>query len=275
MFSYSLKPKKEHNNEYLNISNNSEEDNNILLIDLKTINFENVAVELALNVLQLNHNEYYNMNKNQIIQYYNNKMKLTKNMNNILALKIILKSKLKDLNGTMVLEHDKSESTKQNLNEKKVSETEEKINSLLNMTQQENYQIKQVQQNNFKIIQNNLPQNLNKNIIEYPNTQNINNQPNLKNQQNLKNQNQKPKIIYGGFNTTKIPTQQTLKTQKTQQALLMQPFQQSQPKLLVNPNNNYTSEQKINNATVITSTEFDIDSIINSYTQKKNQGFIK
>jgi hypothetical protein len=271
MFSYSLKPKKEHNNEYLNISNNFEEDNTVLSIDLKTINFENIAVELALNVLQLNHNEYYNMNQTQIVQYYNDKMKLTKNMNYILALKIILKSKLKGLdvkinkmNGIMISDYEKSENAKYNLNEKmKISDTEEKINSLLNADNKEKYQIKQVQQNNFKIIQHNITPNINNNIMEYSSAQNLNNKIS------------KPQIIYSEINTTKIPTQPTKPTQPTQPAQPTQPTQPAQTKSLIHLNNNYESEQKINNATVVSSSEFDIDSIINSYAQKKNQGFIK
>ena len=71
---------------------------NILNVDLKSINFENISTELALNVLQLKHNKYYEMTHQDIIQYYNEKIKLNNNMNTILALKIILKYKFKDLN---------------------------------------------------------------------------------------------------------------------------------------------------------------------------------
>ena len=34
-------------------------------------------------------------------------------------------------------------------------------------------------------------------------------------------------------------------------------------------------DEKINDSFVVNSSEFDINSIINSYTQKKNQGIIK
>ena len=108
MFTFNIQPKKEHN-DYINISNDDTENNNILLIDLKTINLENISVELALNVLQLKHSVYNDMNQNDMIQYYNNKIKMTNNINTILALKIILKSKLKGsdikinkMNGIMI-----------------------------------------------------------------------------------------------------------------------------------------------------------------------------
>ena len=120
---FSIKPKKVSNNDYLNISNDNNENNSVLSIDLKTINFENISVELALNVLQLKHNDYYNMNQTEIIQYYNNKMKLTNNINNILALKIILKYKLKGLdikinkmNGIMLSEPELEPKLKQKNN---------------------------------------------------------------------------------------------------------------------------------------------------------------
>ena len=39
------------------------------------INFENISVELALNVLQLKHNKYNEMTQQDMIQYYNEKIK--------------------------------------------------------------------------------------------------------------------------------------------------------------------------------------------------------
>ena len=253
---FSIKPKKEHNNEYLNISNENNENNNMLSIDLKTINFENISVELALNILQLKHNEYYNMNQTEIIQYYNHKIKLTNNINNILALKIILKYKLKGLdikinkiNGIMVSEYN---NLTKNSKKKETFEIEQKINSLINNTN-DDFKIQQVQQNNFKIIQHNNMQNSNKNIIEFP--KNLNNitpklNANLKQNQNI--------IPNKNFNSIEINKQ------------LNQISQQN----LYNSNNNskFISNEKHNNMNVINSSEFDIDTIINSYSQKKNQG---
>jgi len=96
--SFSMRPKKDiQNNEFLNIvpNNDNFENDNILKIDLNSINLENLSLELALNVLQLKHTEYHQMTEQDMIIFFNEKMKLTLNMNNIIALKIILKTKLK------------------------------------------------------------------------------------------------------------------------------------------------------------------------------------
>ena len=257
---FSIKPKKVSNNDYLNISNDNNENNSVLSIDLKTINFENISVELALNVLQLKHNDYYNMNQTEIIQYYNNKMKLTNNINNILALKIILKYKLKGLdikinkmNGIMLSEPELEPKLKQKNNLSKNYSTEQKINSIINNSQ-DDYKIQQIQQNNYKIIQKNTEHNINKNnivltknlhdanvnIVQYPTV-------------NLGNKNNGDKNNYN-------KTNDKIFTQSNQ-------FTQSKQNLSVN--------EKINNMVVITSTEFDIDTIINSYVQKKNSGLAK
>ena len=183
--SYSIKPKKG-NNEYVNISNDNTPKDDILLIDLKTINFENVSVELALNVLQLKHKIYYDMNQQEIIKYYNNKMKLTNNIDTILALKIILKAKLKESNSQNkinVSNYNESNNSNITLNTLNI---EQKNNNMMN-----NNSFK-IQQNNIKNVQNNyLPVNnknisiqsipiKNQNIINNPTTKNIqisNNQP--------------------------------------------------------------------------------------------------
>ena len=62
--SYSIRPpKKNDSNEqkvYTNIVNESSNtNNNILSIDLNSINFENTSVELALNILKLNRNNKF------------------------------------------------------------------------------------------------------------------------------------------------------------------------------------------------------------------------
>lgn len=204
MITYSLKPNKkysknQYNDEYLNISNDKEPNENILKIDLKTINFENTSVELALNTLHLNHNEYHNMGQAQIIKYYNDKIKLTNNINTILALKIILKYKLKNQdpninkqNGITVGFPSPINHSNNVKNQNVPNNIENKINSMINVQKNE-FKIKQIDENNFKIKQ------IDKNTI---------------------------------------------------------------------------SENKINNSSIINSSEFDIDSIIKTYSAKKNQGFI-
>ena len=320
---FSIKPKKVSNNDYLNISNNNNENNSVLSIDLKTINFENISVELALNILQLKHNEYYNMNQTEIIQYYNNKMKLTNNINNILALKIILKYKLKGLdikinkmNGIMLSDNEQKDNLPKKSENTKNNHMEQKINSIINISQDDDYKIQQVQQNNFKIIQKNSTQNSNiielpknlyvsnsnsndvkyptininnntnsntKNIIMYkqPNQPNQSNQPNQLNQLNQSNQQNQPNQSNqpNQFIQQNQPNQSIQSNQQNQQNQFIQqnqPNQFIQPKQFIQPNNfNTSTSEKINNMVVITSSEFDIDTIINSYTQKKNYGLVR
>lgn len=236
---FSIKPKKVSNNEHLNISNDNNENNSVLSIDLKTINFENISVELALNVLQLKHNEYYNMSQSEIIQYYNYKIKLTNNINNILALKIILKYKLKGLdikinkmNGIMLSENEQKNNLSTKSDNLKNNYMEPKINSIIN-NPNDNFKIQQIQQNNFKIIQKNIT-NSTSNIAEISNNNNFN--------QNL---------IMNKYSNQSNQSNQS------------------------NKSNNFNTIEKINNMTVITSSEFDIDSIINTYTEKKNSSFVK
>lgn len=278
MFSYSLKPKKEYNNEYLNISNNITENNNILSIDLKTINFENISVELALNTLQLKHSDYHNMNQIQIIKFYNEKMKLTNNINNILALKIILKHKLKDIdvkinkaNGIMFSELNNLKNV--NIKNNKNSNTEQKINSIINNTK-DNYKIQQVQNNNFKIVQKNVSYNNIKNNSNYSNfINNVNNYNFIE----LPNNNQNIQSINNNLNKQPfnyLNQQEKLNINNNKENFEFN-IKNSQKLNEKNSINNFTINEKVNNINVITSSEFDIDSIINAYSQKKNQGLIK
>ncbi len=221
-----IKPKKDNNNnQYINISNTTDEKDEILNIDLKTINLENISVELALNVLQLKHSTYNDMKQNDIIQYYNNKIKMTNNINTILALKIILKSKLSvsdvkinKINGISVSNQNTSIEANRisNLVDSKIKTSILKSNN--------NFKIQQdLPQNNFKIIQNNITSSINK----YSTTNN-----DLENHLKIFNHEIKP------------------------------------------IDNNVISNEKIKNLNVINSSEFDIDSIIKSYSHKKNQGFM-
>ena len=162
--SYSIKPKKETNSDYVNISNDNNKEANILPINLKAINFENISVELALNVLQLKHNNYHEMSQYDIIQYYNDKMKLTNNINIILALKIILKAKLKGLD-VKINKHNVMTFSDTNENNKittdnTFNEKKKEINKNDTLDNEDNtkndFKINQFQNNSFKIIQNNI-----------------------------------------------------------------------------------------------------------------------
>lgn len=302
MFTLNIKPKKDHNNnDYINISNDDTENNNILLIDLKTINLENISVELALNVLQLKHSVYNDMNQNDMIQYYNNKIKMTNNINTILALKIILKSKLKGadikinkMNGIMI---SKQESSINSNNKNKIigteSEIEKKINSLKTSSNSD-FKIQQVQHNNFKIVQKNIIPGINKNLVQFSNnsqnyysdTKNLfqsnqsnhtnhtnqSNHTNQTNQLNHTNQTNQSNQSYQSNQTNQYYLPPNQSNQTIQNSYYEQYSQLNQYNMF---NNKNTLDEKINNMVVVNSSEFDIDTIINSYSQKKNQGLIK
>lgn len=283
MVSYAIKPRRTQNDDYVNISNNNEENNNLLLIDLKTINFENISVELALNVLRLKHKIYYDMTQNDIIQFYNNKMKLTNNIDTILALKIILKAKLKGLdikiNKSNGITFGNSNKNLKNSSKNIISETEQKINSILDKNDL-NFKIKQVQQNNFKIIQQNTTQNLYKNIVEYPNkTPNFYiQQNNLSNNLNIANQNTNSNTANKNYlsNNVNIANQNAnanIANQNANANIANQNNFLNTVNITNGPNNNL--EKNDSKSQVINSSEFDIDSIINSYAQKKYYGLVK
>ncbi len=311
MFSLNIKPKKENNNQPINISNNDEENNGVLLIDLKTINLENISVELALNVLQLKHATYYEMNQSDIIQYYNNKMKLTNNINTILALKIILKSKLKGLdlkinnkNGIMFSNREPNNNTSTNIttNNYDTLNIEKKIKAITSTsTNNDDFRINQVQKNNFKIIQNKVSQDTNKNLVEFKNTSqnfypNQLNNSQTNNLQTNNSQTNKVNQFYLPTSSNQTNSQTNSQSNQANQANQANQFYLPSSSNQINSqtnqfylptssnqtypisnqfNTNQTNNEKINNIPVINSSEFDINSIINSFTQKKNQGFIK
>jgi hypothetical protein len=313
--SYSMRPKKDKNPiDYVNINNdNFNENNNILNVDLKSINFENISVELALNVLQLKHNKYYEMTQQDMIQHYNEKIKLNNNINSILALKIILKYKFKDtnisvnkLNG-INLDDIKIDNKINNKIDNKIDVNDNYNNFNKTLIEQKNkISNGQVKQNDFLIIQNGKKTNLGDFKITQIDTKQINNNHHNKgsnsnkqlknnsltntlenNKYNFKetanntvyndivniNSNQNitnSKIKY--INTHSHPqthpqTQQQTYTQHTH----TQPHTHTHSQ--TNTHNNHF--ETYNGLQVTKSSEYDIDSIINSYSQKKISGLIR
>ena len=302
--SYSMRPKKDKNPvDFININNdNFNENSNILNVDLKTIHFENISVELALNVLQLKHNIYYEMTHQDIIQYYNEKIKLNNNMNTILALKIILKYKFKDLNvsnnklNNISITDNKLDKNdyKDNFYNKKLIEQKNKTSNdsiihnefsiIQNGKKKTNY-------DDFKIIQTDTKQintkqintntNTNINVLLKNNSQiNIldNRNHNLKDTSNnsiydhIVSINQKKsdnKIQYVNIDQQHNIHQQYNIHQQTNVHQQNNVHNKSTSQL------NYNSSEKYNGLQVTKSSEFDIDSIINSYSQKKTNGLVK
>ena len=344
--SYSIKPKKDSNNDYVNVSNDiSNVDKNILTVDIKAINFDNISVELALNVLQLKHNIYYEMSQYDVIEYYNDKMKLTNNIDTILALKIILKFKLKGLdvkinknnvmtfsdtniqnNGqeqdTGLIDNNKSNHDKINKNHKyeynhKQEQNNFKIQQIqnepvfklvqnnkifgnadtlglnqnqINQNQNNQNQVNNSSQNNQNQVNNSSQNNQNQvNNSSHNNQNQVNNssQNNFKiNQQALeiKNLDKIDKLKYNSKilekqNYTQFQAYSNKNIQHQQAYNQPNLYNNTQPYSINNNNNNAKINSKpietINGQTVVNSSEFDIDSIISSYTQKKSLGMIK
>ena len=254
--SYSMRPKKDKNPvEYINIQNETfNENNNFLNIDLKSINFENMAVELALNVLQLKHNKYSDMNQQNIIEYYNDKIKLNNNINSILALKIILKHKLKDVN-VPTNKINKTNTNEFNTGNNNVNNT---TNNKKFLEQQNTNNF--TGQNQFTIVQNGKKTNQN----DFKITQ-------------IDNKNKNSNILIKNNYQTNIPDN-NIKYFNMYQQNNPNLYQQNNPNIKYNQNNPYlkhNNSQPNNHIQIANSSEFDIDSIINSYTQKKTNGMIK
>ena len=262
---YSMRPKKDNNPiNYVNINNTEFDNETVLNIDLKSINFDNTALELALNVLQLKHNEYYEMTQSDVIIYYNKKIKFNNNINFILALKIILKYKFKDsnvvINKLNIIDTDDNiVNYKVNTSKKKIS-LENKINVIKENSLFSN-------NTDYKIIQSNVKNNneIKKNLINDKLFKNNN-----EFERNLNNTNSK---IYQN-NTIPLNsvyndiTSVNLKQINTNQNILNNSNKQNNIPINTNINNNI--QEKYNNYNISNSSEFDIDSIINSFTNKKN-----
>lgn len=239
---YSMRPKKNINSKsigYININNNNYNDgNDVLNVNLNTINLEKTAVELALNVLNLKHNVYNEMSQYDMIVYYNDRIKFTNNINSILALKIILKSKFNESNG-------------ESINNNTIN------NNPIHIQIPVNEPTQPISNNNFKILQTDTnPHIINKPDIIYKNNLPIITSQPLQQQMPLIN---KPKIKSPEINTNNH----------------INSYSQSIPQIPIYNMNNQNPIINFNSNLKPESSEFDIDAIINSYSQKKTQGFIK
>jgi hypothetical protein len=293
--SFSVKPKKENNNannDYVKISNDTSEDDGYLSIDLNKINFENISVELALNVLQLKHNIYHEMNQYEIIKYYNEKMKLSNNLNIILALKIILKSKLKGLN----IKIDKSNTisssyvTQTPISNLKENDKKEFTALNKNISESNEFKIQQIQQtsksNNFKIIQNTIQpiQFIQQNHqINHQQNYQANHQQNhqANHQQNHQaNYQQNHQVNYQINNLSKSFNSNNVNVVNNANSVINDIRNNNNfNKNIRNYDNNIiknnNEKETFKGIPVINSSEFDIDSIVKTHFEKKSKGLIK
>lgn len=268
--SYSMRPKRDNpNNDYTNISINSiEPDNSILSIDVNSINFENASVELALNVLQLQHVKYHEMTQQDVIMYYNDRMKMNNDINKILALKIILKNKLKGV-GLPINKQANTNNLPQNTPTSNKVSLSENYHTPVNKLYNKEYNVDK-NSNNFKIVQNN-PTNQSSNgngyALNHLNTRTGQNNatimPNLN--INLNNTNQIVDLYHNlGRNNNYTPKQtSTINNFSSKQIPISNNTQ---------PQN---TQETFGGRVISSSNEFDIDSIINLYSQKKSSGMIK
>ena len=262
---YSMRPKKDNN--YININNNDFDNDSVLNIDLKSINFDNAALELALNVLQLKHNEYYEMTQSDVIIYYNKKIKFNNNINFILALKIILKYKFKDsnvvINKLNIIDTDDNITNyKVNTSKKKIS-LENKINLIKDNSLFEN-------NTDYKIIQSNVKNNneIKNNLINDKLFKNNNEfERNLNNKNSKVSQNNTIPLNSVYNDITSVNLKQINTNHNISNKQINIPINSN-----INRNNNRNNniQEKNNNYYISNSSEFDIDSIINSFTNKKN-----
>lgn len=258
----SFKPKKSNNFNNSNYFCN-QQISEPLPFDPKTINFENSSVELALNVLQLKHNEYFQMSSNDVISYYNERIKLINNNNVILALKIILKHKLTNT--------DISVSKHNNLIMNDSNKSTNNPKSIPNSNSNNNFQIKQnnkiIGSNNFKPTQNfHFQSGINSNKIGQSNS------TFSKNMELLEKYRQTNSNIFpNNFNSNhNLNSNSNLIGKSTQPIVKSSPDINDFKNSLVNSN---TIGQFSNGKKIMDSVDYDIDSIINNYMNRKTNGF--
>ena len=285
---YSMRPPKDNsskhmNNDYVNISPDiSGENSNVLNIDLNSINFENVSVELALNIVGLQHKLYHEMSQYDIIKYYNDKIKLLNNLNVNLALKILLKHKLKGLDIKVNKSNVMMPSEKSNqkiLYSNNSNDSEYGSSYTQSQTKSQTQYKQHPRQNDFKIIQNTnqnqyqIPiatySNTNQNAFSFPNS-------NINVRSSNSNPNANPNInlnMNSRLNSNPNLNLSMNSNINSRQNPNMNPNMNLRP----NPNlpNMPAQKETFDGRIVSTSSQFDIDSIINSYTQKKSSGLIK
>jgi hypothetical protein len=283
MSNITLKPSKVGNPNFMtgfanNYSSNYEDDY-ILRVDVNSINMENISVELALNILRLNHTTYHKMSELEVIKYYNEKSKMTLSIEAILALKIIIKSKLKNSNNIVNSYNSQNQNQSQS-QDYKLNDTNNQISQQMpnyNFLNKKNNTIsvplfetnnlavpnvvdnlaflsinnEREVKNNFKIIQNENIFDTNKTVMVNPYLKNVNEQVSYVPQPNILNIK----------NNNKEQVKKTLPNFVEQK----------------NNNNNKFYDPPIKNNNIsyqnaIPLADYDLDSIINNFQMKKNNG---
>lgn len=103
MYSLSVKPNK--NVQYNQVFYENPQDNlDVLNVNLDSINTSRSGLELALSVLRLSSTKYNNMTKQEMIRFYNEQNQLNLSIQTRNALNIVLKTKLRDADGPVVVQ---------------------------------------------------------------------------------------------------------------------------------------------------------------------------
>lgn len=191
MYSLSLKPNSNQNVQYNQEFYTDSQDNlDILTVNLDSINTSRSGLELALSVLRLSSTNFNNMTKQQVIRYYNEQNQLNLSNQTRTALNIILKTKLRDNDGPIVLQNpvviQQSQTLQNQLQSQKysnldfITQSNTSTKSYLNLQptyiqQQQPYIVQQNQSNNstFRPVQQQIyTQNTqidNRTIVNEPN----------------------------------------------------------------------------------------------------------
>lgn len=171
MYSLSVKPNGNSNVQYNQEFYTDPQDNlDILTVNLDSINTSRSGLELALSVLRLSSTKFNSMTKQQVIRFYNEQNQLNLSNQTKTALNIILKTKLRDSDGPIVLQNpivlQQSQTPQNQLQSQKysnldfITQSNTSTQSYLNLQpayiqQQQSYVVQQNQSNNstFRPVQ--------------------------------------------------------------------------------------------------------------------------
>lgn len=171
MYSLSVKPNGNSNVQYNQEFYTDPQDNlDILTVNLDSINTSRSGLELALSVLRLSSTKFNSMTKQQVIRFYNEQNQLNLSNQTKTALNIILKTKLRDSDGPIVLQNpivlQQSQTPQNQLQSQKysnldfITQSNTSTQSYLNLQpayiqQQQPYIVQQNQSNNstFRPVQ--------------------------------------------------------------------------------------------------------------------------
>lgn len=294
-----LKPSKNNSQGFSNNIISNYNDDYILKVDVNSINFENISVELALNILRLNHTTYHNMSEMDIIKYYNEKSRMNLSLDAILALKIIIKSKLKNSNNIVnsynSLNHETSLNISQNqqppilpnYNLSKKNNTQPPVHPLFeinnlavpNVSDNLNITENQVKITNFKIIQNDDTYSNNKTVMVNPYLKNNNSeQVSYVSQSNIFNQRVPNVRVNEKFNISTFANTSSGTYGASNVFGASNDSRQVLPNTMHQKNNNKfydpPKSSNISYQSAIPSADYDLDSIINNYQIKKQSGVL-